>query len=352
MLVTMAGKDDLRGRIELRLARILLRAPRPLVERILARRRKVVDGRTLDRDVHWATFLHARTARQPLERGSVERARREYRRMRVLEPAAPEIAAIFEHVIDGPHGPIAARLYRPVRGRMLPLVVYYHGGGGVMGDLDTHDVVCRRLAATTELAVLSVDYRLAPEHPFPAACDDCFAAYRWARANAERLELDRERIAVAGDSQGGKLSAVVCQLAREHGEPQPRLQVLIYPSTDLVEDWPSHTTHADGPWLTESLIEWFKLHGMAGVDPTDPRASPLRAESLAGLAPALVVVAGFDPLRDEGIAYAERLRADGVPVQLRDELSLPHGFVQMVGISAAARDAMDAISAELRAALS
>lgn len=341
----------LRDRIELAVARVLLRVPRPVIERVLARRPFVVDGRTLDPQVQWATLLAARTGRRPLESGSVERARREYRRMRVLEPPPHEIAVIRDEVIAGVHGPIAVRVYRPVRAPNLPAVLYLHGGGGVIGDLDTHDIVCRRLAAATRMVVVAVDYRLAPEHAFPAASDDCLAAYRWMLDEAAQLDIDRERIAIAGDSQGGKLTAVVCQLAREAGLPQPKLQVLIYPSTDLVESWPSHRLHADGPWLTEALVTWFKSHGLHGVALDDPRASPLRARSLAGLAPALVVVAGFDPLRDEGLAYAERLRADGVPVQLRDELSLPHGFVQMVGISAAARAAMDAIAAELRAAL-
>jgi acetyl esterase len=355
MLASVASHGSLvqrlRDRVEIGLARALLRVPRSVVERVLARRRLVVDGRTLDAEIHWATLLAERTGRAPLEQGSVERARREYRRMRVLEAEPPAIAETSEQSIAGPRGPIAVRVYRPSLAPALPLVVYFHGGGGVIGDLDTHDVVCRRLSATAEAIVVSIDYRLAPEHAFPAACEDCLAGYRWAIEHASTLGADVDRIAVAGDSQGGKLAAVVCQLAREAGLAQPRLQVLIYPGTDLVEDWPSARLHAEGPWLTASLVGWFKRHGMAGADPADPRVSPLRARSLEGLAPALVVVAGFDPLRDEGIAYAERLRAAGVQVQLRDELSLPHGFVQMVGISAAARAAMDAISAELRAAL-
>jgi acetyl esterase/lipase len=337
-----------RDRVELGLAKLLLRVPRPLARRVVARRRLVVDGRTLDAEIHWATLLAERTGRRPIESGSVERARREYRRMRVLEAEPPALAEVRELELDGS---IAARMYRPTSAPRSGIIVYFHGGGGVIGDLDTHDVVCRRLAVTTEAIVIAIDYRLAPEHRFPAASDDCIAGYRWVLAHAAELGGDTSRIAVAGDSQGGKLAAVVCQLARAQGLAQPRLQALIYPSTDLTRRWPSTLLHAAGPWLTLSLVEWFEHHGMAGADPHDPRASPLRAESLAGLAPALVVVAGFDPLRDEGLAYAERLREAGVPVQLRDEQSLPHGFVQMVGISAAARAAMDAISAELRAAL-
>ncbi|MBC8073343.1 MAG: alpha/beta hydrolase [Deltaproteobacteria bacterium] len=351
----MAPRESLvqrvRDRVELGLAKLLLRVPKPLVERVVARRPLVVDGRTLDAEIHWATLLAAHTGRRPIESGSVERARREYRRMRVLEAEPPSLAEVRELELCGPGGVIAARVYRATLELGAPIVVYYHGGGGVIGDLDTHDVVCRRLAATTAAIVVAIDYRLAPEHAFSAATDDCIAGYRWVLAHAPELCGDATRVAVAGDSQGGKLAAVVCQLARAQGLAQPRLQVLIYPGTDLVEAWPSAQLHADGPWLTASLVEWFKHHGMGGADPSDPRVSPLRASSLAGLAPALVVVAGFDPLRDEGIAYAERLREAGVPVQLRDELSLPHGFVQMVGISAAARAAMDAISAELAAAL-
>jgi len=342
-----------RLRIEAAMARSLARVPKAVVRRLLSlsRTRHVVGDHRLDDQVQWADLLRRVARHRPIEHGSVANARREYRRMSLLERAPPRMDEVRDLELEGEHGPIPARMYRPTMGE-LPLLVYFHGGGGVIGDLETHDVVCRTFAARSRVVVLAVDYRLAPEHSYLAAAEDSFAAYRWCLAHTHALGVRADRVAVGGDSRGGKLAAVVCQLAKGRGEPQPRVQLLVYPSTDVAADFPSRTQFADAPWLGRDLIRWFERHALAEpLDRTDPRVSPLRAPDVSGLAPALVVVAGFDPLRDEGLAYAARLREAGVPVALRDEPTLPHGFLQLTGISRASAVATDAIADELRCAL-
>jgi acetyl esterase len=341
-----------RHRVESILARTLGRVPSPVVERLLARHAVVIGERRLDAQVQWADLLRRASRHRPIEEGSVARARREYRKMALLERRAPIVEHVEELEIDAPHGKMAARLYRPASRDDLPLLVYFHGGGGVIGDLETHDVVCRTFAVRAGVAVLAIDYRLAPEHSYVVAAEDAFVAYRWALGVTSRLRVRADRIAVGGDSRGGKLAAVVCQLAKQHGEPQPRFQMLVYPSTDVATDYPSRSLFAAAPWLGAELIAWFERHALPeGLDRNDPRVSPLLAEDLAGLAPALVVVAGFDPLRDEGLAYAARLREAGVAVAVRDEPTLPHGFIQLTGVSRAAARATDELADELRAAL-
>jgi acetyl esterase/lipase len=261
---------------------------------------------------------------------------------------------IGDVAIPGPAGMIPARLYEPpgIGLEHRPLIVYFHGGGWVIGDLDTHDSVCRFLAANAAAAVLSVGYRLAPEHPFPAAVEDAFAAFRWAAAENARLGVDPGRIAVAGDSAGGNLAAAVALLARDGEGPSPAMQVLIYPVTDAVGGQRSRGTFADGFLLTKTDMDWFEGHYLpADTDKADPRVSVLRAADLSGLPPAYVTTAGFDPLRDEGEDYAARMREAGVSVALRRHPGLIHGFAHMTEVSRTARAAMHELAGAIRMGL-
>jgi acetyl esterase len=230
-------------------------------------------------------------------------------------------------------GGVPARLYVPPEAPTpSPLAVWYHGGGHVVGDLNTHDPTCRWFAREAGVRVLAVDYRLAPEHPFPAAVDDALAAFRAAAANADGLGADAARIAVAGDSAGGNLAAVVAQLAAED-ELAPAFQLLIYPVCDYTREWPSYAHFATGFFLTRAEMRWYRGHYLPdAAAASDPRASPLARDDLTGLAPAYVATAGFDPLRDEGEAYARRLRAAGVPTTLRRFGGYCHGFASVLGL--------------------
>ncbi len=265
-----------------------------------------------------------------------------------LGAAPPEVA----HVESLRAGSIPIWLYRPLGSRAderLPALVYFHGGGWTFGDLDTHDVICRELANLARSAVAAVDYRLAPEHKFPAAVEDAVAATRWVAREAEPLALDPERIAVGGDSAGGNLAAVVALVARDEGAPQLAMQVLIYPATDLAADAPSHGEFADGYVLTRDAILWSRGNYLRSPDDVaDWRASPLRARDHSRLPPAYVVTCGFDPLRDEGRAYAERLQAAGVPVTYECFEGMVHGFVTMGGVIAAAHHALSRCAQGLR----
>jgi acetyl esterase len=267
-----------------------------------------------------------------------------------------EVDSVHELEIEGAAGPLRARHYQPpnVSGSQKPsLLVFFHGGGFVIGDLDTHDEACRMLCRYAGVQVLSVDYRLAPEHPFPAAVDDALAAFRWAAAHASELGADAERVAVGGDSAGGNLSAVTAQLAARDGGPAPALQLLIYPAVDLTTARAaSGRLFAEGFYLTENDRQWAARHYFSGSerDATDPRASPALADDLSGLAPAVVITGGFDPLRDEGEAYAEALRKAGTRVVLDRAPELIHGFINMTMVPAA-RDASLRLAGILRASL-
>lgn len=256
--------------------------------------------------------------------------------------------------LPGPAGSIPARLYVP-RGslsRPRSLLVYFHGGGWVIGDLETHDGLCRFLATHADATVLAVDYRLAPEHPFPAAVEDSFAAFQWAVSNVSEIGVDASRIAVGGDSAGGNLAASVSLLARDGGGARPAFQLLIYPVTDAVEGGLSRNLFAEGFMLTRADMDWFEGHYLPpGTDKADPRVSVIRAASLAELPPAHVVTAGFDPLRDEGEAYAKRMREAGVKVALRRHPSLVHSFANMTAFSPTARAAMLEVAGALRMGL-
>ena len=282
-------------------------------------------------------------------------ARRIYRDTRAaVSPEPPAVAEAKLLLASGPGGPIALRAYRPAGSaadETLPALMYFHGGGQVIGDLDTHDVVCRQLANGARCAVFSVDYRMGPESPFPAAVDDCIAATKWVADQAVRLRVDLQRIAVGGDSAGGNLAAVVALAARDAGGPRLAFQLLIYPQTDQRYSFPSIERNGEGYVLTKQSMEYFRGHYLPRrQDWEDWRASPLLAKSLAGLPPALVITAGFDPLVDEGRAYAERLAAEGVVTASREFPDMVHGFLLMGGVLDTANAAVGECSKALRAA--
>lgn len=240
--------------------------------------------------------------------------------------------------LPGAEGDIAARAYRPAdQDPEAPLLVFAHFGGGVIGDLDTCHAFCGILARHARCAVLSVDYRLAPEHRFPAGLEDMLAAWRWARDNSARFGAPDGRLAIGGDSMGGNFAAILAQEMKKTGEPQPALQLLIYPAVDVASETQSMTTYADAYPLSRDTMTWFMGHYMGpDDDPADPRLSPLRSPDLNSLAPAIVVTAGFDPLVDQGEAYARRLKAAGVPVVYRCYDALAHGFTAFTGAIPAA----------------
>jgi acetyl esterase len=277
-------------------------------------------------------------------------ARRFYLERRFFtQPEAPAVAEVRQLAMaDG----VPLRLYRPQAEGVTPVLVYFHGGGWTIGDLDTHDVLCRQLCAAAGVAVVAVDYRLAPEHRFPAAVDDCLAATRWVQQQAAALGLDATRLAVGGDSAGGNLAAVVALLLRDAGDLPPACQLLIYPATDQRAGAPSHTTNARGYLLTAESIGYYRGHYLpAPASWSDWRASPLLAPSLKSLPPALVLTAGFDPLRDEGRQYADALSAAGNRVQYVCFERQVHGFITMSKVLDEARTAVALCAAVLRQAL-
>jgi acetyl esterase len=285
-------------------------------------------------------------------------ARRFYRDRRALtQPDPPPVAEIAELSADGgPHGPIALRLYRPMRrgdaAAPLPVLVYFHGGGWTIGDLDTHDVLCRQLANASACAVVSVDYRMGPEHRFPAAVDDCLAATAWVHRHAEALGLDATRLAVGGDSAGGNLAAVVAIVARDAGDLPIAYQLLIYPATDMRRGHASHVSNGRGYLLEAETIRYYHDHYIDDpVHDLDWRASPLLHGDLSRLPPALVLTAGFDPLRDEGMAYADALVAAGNRASYVCFERQIHGFITMGRLIDEADTAVALCAAELARAL-
>ena len=285
-------------------------------------------------------------ARLPMDEVTPESMRAGYSAL--VAQGGAEMAEVVDRVIPGPDGSdLPIRSYRPYgAGERPPVVVYLHGGGWTIGDLQTHDEPCRALAAGTGAVVVSVDYRLAPEHPFPAAVDDAYAAACFVAGNAEDLGVDADRLVVAGDSAGGNLAAVVSLLARDRSGPTIALQVLIYPAVDFDFDsgrWPSLEENATGYFLHLETMRWFAdCYGGTGLLAGDPSAAPIRATDHSGLPPVHVSVAGFDPLRDEGLGYAEALAGAGVPVTLCRHDAQVHGywhFAPSVESSGAAREA-------------
>jgi acetyl esterase len=259
--------------------------------------------------------------------------------------------------IDGPAGPINIRIYWPPADhadpKAPPVIVFFHGGGFIAGDLDTHDGTCRQHAVGADAVVVSVDYRLAPEHPYPAAIDDAWAATQWVAEHGDELDADASRLALAGDSAGGTISAVIAQRARDKGGPSICFQLLWYPSTMWDPSLPSFTENAAAAILDRDAIAAFSRYYAGEVDLSDPPPgmAPGRAESLAGLPPAYIGVAGHDPLRDDGIRYGELLAAAGVPVEVDNAKTLVHGYVGYAGVVPAATAALDRALAVLRAAL-
>jgi acetyl esterase len=328
----------------------------PRLQRPIFGRPPRLDGQELAPDIHALLRLAKWSGETSLVEGrSVEQARAENLEGVPVVCGPPQPMARVEGMaIPGPGGEIPARLYVALGAPKppQPLLVYYHGGGWVIGDLETHDGLCRFLAEHSGCRVLAIDYRLAPEHPFPAPVEDAAAAFAWAAEHAEELGADPARIAVAGDSAGGNLSTGVCLGARDAGGPQPAMQLLLYPVTDAVGEQASRETFAEGFLLTRNDMRWFEGHYLPnGCDPDDPRASMMRARDVSNLPPAYVATAGFDPLRDEAEIYAERMREAGVRVVLQRHPGLIHGFANLTAICPSARTAMLEVAGALRMGL-
>jgi acetyl esterase len=275
--------------------------------------------------------------------------------MQMVGPKDVPVGRIENIVMPGPAGDIALRVYTPVAagGEPLPVLIFFHGGGFIIGDLDTHDGLCRMFANEGGYRVIAVDYRLAPEHPFPAAVEDAFAAVCWIEANAPALGVDANRIAVGGDSAGGNLSAVIAQLAKEKGAPKIAFQLLMFPATQIGQETASMREFSVGYFLDRQTMDWFYAqYAPAGTDKTDLRLSPLHAPDLSGLPPAYVLLGGFDPLHDEGLQYAQKLRAAGVEVEVADYKGMVHTFTYMQTLLPQAREAVTAAAIAVRDALS
>ena len=310
---------------------------------------------TLDPDAAFVFKAFQEAGRPAYETLSPSEARDYYLQARfVTNPEPPELKSVTPLAIPSPHGLIPARIYTPntlrQAGGLAPCLVFFHGGGWVIGDLDTHDVACRKLADEGQLIVISVDYRRAPEHKFPAAADDAIAATTWIAGHAKEFGIDAARLTIGGDSAGGNLAAVVAISARDGNGPAIAGQVLIYPATDFAMTHPSHSEPETSILLTHSVIRWFADHYLNGAaDVHDWRASPARAGTLIGLPPAYVLTAGADPLRDEGVEYARRLKEAGVAVTYRHFSGQFHGFFTMGKLLQQANVAASEIGAWLRA---
>ena len=286
---------------------------------------------------------------------SPEDARAMYVAMgQMLDPQDLPIGDIRNTTVPGPACDIPVRVYSPVEGNAdtLPGLMFFHGGGFVIGDLDSHDALCRALSNGGKCRVIAVHYRLAPEAPFPAAVEDCHAALQAVRANASAFGVDPNCMGVSGDSAGGNLSAVISQLVKANGEPPLKVQLLIYPATQVHADTPSMRENAEGYVLEKGTMDWFMDHYTSGgYSPSDTRLSPLLADDLSGLPPATVITAGFDPLRDEGKAYADKLSAAGVSAKYINYEGMVHGFANMAGVLDVAREAVADMAGDVRAAL-
>ncbi len=354
--------------------RALLGLP-PGVQRRLAGRPILRDGQTLDAETQWMLRIQQLLREPAAETLPLREARRSILRQSRLVGGRQPVGEVRDLEVPGAGEQVPARLYIP-RSQVVPpgstsggstsggsasggpdrqdwpMLFFVHGGGMMYGDLDSHDPVCRFLAERADIRVLSVDYRLAPEHPFPAAVDDCWASYQWVVENSDRLGADPERIAVGGDSAGGYLSAVIAILAAEAGVPVKH-QLLVYPVTNMAERSESRRMFAEGFFLTTAFIDLSEVSYLREHhDRRDPRVSVHLTEKIpSDLAPAFVVTAGFDPLRDEGEAYARLLAGAGVPVEMKRYPGMIHGFLNVVGVGRSSRAAVAEIAAKLKAAV-
>lgn len=331
--------------------RSVLRLPAPVIRR-LAGAPVVVEGRTLDPQIQLLLRLMALEG-PAAETVAISRGRKIIDSSSRVAGGSQPIGAVTERSIDGPAGPVNLRFYTP-RGLtgQSPALVFVHGGGWIYGGLDSHDALCRVLAERARVRVVSVDYRLAPEAPFPAALDDVAAAWTWVNEHAHGIGIDPDRIAIGGDSAGGNIAAVISQRGAAGDLVAPAFQLLIYPATDFAERAPSRSTFADGFFLTRAFMDLAEENYLVGdEDRAGPGLSPLRAP-VAGVAPAHVVTAGFDPLRDEGDAYAAALADAGVPVTHVCEDAMIHGFANMVAMGTSAPRAVDRIAQALQRGLS
>ncbi len=354
-LPSVVAPPRLSPRTEHRIVRRVCGLPPWAIRRLIGPAPRL-DGQELAPDIQMLLELDRRAGTTSLVEGrTVEQARAENKLgAKIVSGPSRPMARVEELSVAGAAGELGARLYVALDSPPppQPLLVYYHGGGWVIGDLDTHDGLCRFLAEHGGCRVLSVDYRLAPEHPFPQPVEDAVAAFAWARENAATLGTDPARIAVGGDSAGGNLAAVVCLQVRDAGGPQPAMQVLLYPPADSVGGQASRDTFAKGFLLTRNDMEWFEGHYLPdGCDHDDPRVSIMRAPDVSNLPPAYVATAGFDPLRDEGEEYALRMRAEGVRVALRRHPRLTHLFANITPVSRSARAAMLEAAGALRMGL-
>lgn len=350
----LSDRPTLGERVQRVVGRLLLRLPEGALVRLVGSAPRVVDGQRLDAGVHLLLATRRKQLRYGLTEPSIAAGRARYRRESfAFAGRRTRVGSVRELTIEGAAGPLGARLYRPPRsGGDGSLLVYLHGGGFVIGDLDTHDEPCRLLCRHGRTSVLSIAYRLAPEHPFPAAVDDALAAWRSVRRQARALGADPSRISIGGDSAGANLAAVVSQLTARSVDA-PASQLLIYPAVDAATMRPSHELFATGLFLTMRDVAAFAraYRGGQADGGDDPRLSPLTARDLHGLPPALVVTAGFDVLRDEGEAYAKALADAGNTVRLHRFPSLPHGFIHITDLSPEARGAVVRTAREWRTLL-
>ncbi len=339
-----------REKLQSRVLGALMRLPSPLQLRIAGKSPPVSDrGESLHPELHLMLAMRKRIGTKRFCDLPPAKSRAAVRRESVLfAGASVRVGEVTEIRI----GELSARLYAPASRGPRPLLVYFHGGGFVLGDLDSYDAPCRLLCRDADVNILSVDYRLAPEAPFPAALDDARTAFDWALANAGALGADPARVAIGGDSAGANLATVTSQAKTREGGKRPVLQLLIYPPTDRTKPYASLSRFAEGGLITSGDMTWFHEHYLKGADPSDPRISPLLAPDLSGLPRALVVTANFDPLRDEVEAYAAALTAAGTPTTLLHVPGMLHGFVNCIGFSRASRAALARVAEALKMELS
>lgn len=349
---TTQPTSTLKERLEGFLARRILRLPPAFVAKLLGKRRRVVHGIALDPTVQLSLDLFKLTGRPTMDKLPPEAARRELAKLVPIADLAPRpLLDVQDRTIPGPAGAMPIRIYRDQPG-IRPALVYIHGGGFVVGGLDTHDPPLRELAHQSGCVIVALDYRLAPEHPFPAALDDAIAALGWVQSHATELQVDPARIAMGGDSAGGNLTAATCHELRRTGRQLPAAQLLIYPAVDMHNLAPSRTTYATGYFLNRELIDMFVTAYVPSPEMTaDPRVSPLLATDFAGQPPALLLTAGFDPLQDEGQAYGRKLLDAGCKVTFVHFATQIHGVFGMAGAVADGKRAIAACADFLRASL-